>query len=69
MEGPEIALHLVAETSLDHYHLFHAIRADLLRRLGRHAEARTAYDAAIALTENVAERTFLESRRNELAGR
>ena len=66
VDGPDIALDLVAETGLDHYHLFHAIRADLLRRLGRDAEAVAAYDVAIALTENSAERTFLETRRAEL---
>ena len=51
---------------LDEYHLFHAIRADLLRRLGRAADAARAYDAAIARTENAAERDFLEGRRQAL---
>src|SRR5205814_383620 len=50
------------------YHLFHSTRADLLRRLGRTAEAAQAYDAALALTENAAERAFLEQRRAEVAG-
>ena len=45
---------------------FHAIRADLLRRLGRKTEAAAAYGAAIALTENAAERAFLERRRTRL---
>ena len=49
------------------YYLFHAIRADLLRRLGRPAEAAAAYEAAIALTANAAERTFLERRRDALS--
>ena len=66
VDGPDVALDLVAETGLDHYHLFHAIRADLLRRLGRDAEAVAAYDVAIALTENSAERGFLQMRRAEL---
>ena len=66
VDGPDVALDLVAETGLDHYHLFHAIRADLLRRLGRDAEAVAAYDVAIALTENSAERDFLQMRRAEL---
>ena len=44
-------------------YLFHAIRADLLRRLGRNAEAALAYDAAIARSENAAEREFLQRRR------
>ena len=66
VEGPEAALALVDELHLAGYHLFHAIRADLLRRLGRDAEAATAYEAAIELTENAAERAFLERNRSEL---
>ena len=50
------ALALVDALDLAGYHLFHAVRADLLRRLGRDAEAAAAYDAAIALTDNDAER-------------
>jgi RNA polymerase sigma-70 factor, ECF subfamily len=67
VEGPEAALALVDELDLDGYHLFHAIRADLLRRLGRGPEAALAYDAAIALAGNAAERAFLEERRRDLA--
>jgi RNA polymerase sigma-70 factor, ECF subfamily len=67
VEGPEAALALVDELDLDGYHLFHAIRADLLRRLGRDPEAALAYDAAIALAGNAAERAFLEERRRGLA--
>jgi hypothetical protein len=52
---------------LNGYHLFHAIRADLLRRIGRNAEAAAAYDAAIARCENTAERDFLRRRRQALA--
>jgi RNA polymerase sigma-70 factor, ECF subfamily len=63
VEGPEAALILVDDLDLGDYGLFHAIRADLLRRLGRTAEAARAYDAAIARTENAAERAFLERRR------
>jgi RNA polymerase sigma-70 factor, ECF subfamily len=66
VEGPEAALALVDELDLHGYHLFHAIRADLLRRLGREAEAASAYEAAIGLTENAAERAFLERNRSEL---
>ncbi len=44
------------------YYLFYAIRADLLRRLGRDAEAASAYEAALARTENAAERAFLRRR-------
>jgi RNA polymerase sigma-70 factor (ECF subfamily) len=59
IDGPEAALALVDELDLDSYHLFHAIRADLLRRLGRDAAAAAAYDEAIARTDNAAERAFL----------
>ena len=61
--GPADALALVDDLALDRYHLFHAIRADLLRRLGRSAEAAAAYDAAIARTENAAERDLLQRNR------
>ena len=66
--GPEAALILVDGLDLDGYYLFHAIRADLLRRLGRDAEAALAYDAAIARTENLAEREFLQHSRRALGG-
>ena len=59
VEGPHAALTLVDGLDLDRYHVFHAIRADLLRRLGRKAEAAAAYEAAIARSENAAEREFL----------
>jgi len=67
VEGPDAALALINRLDLNDYRLFHAIRADLLRRLGRTAEASRAYTAAIALSENVAERDFLESRRRALS--
>jgi RNA polymerase sigma-70 factor (ECF subfamily) len=63
VEGPEAALALVEGLDLDGYHVFHAVRADLLRRAGRGEEAVAAYDAALGLTGNAAERAFLESRR------
>jgi RNA polymerase sigma-70 factor, ECF subfamily len=68
VEGPEAALELVEELRpvLDRYRQLHAIRADLLRRLGRPAEAARAYEAAIALTENAVERQFLQLGRDEL---
>jgi RNA polymerase sigma-70 factor, ECF subfamily len=66
VEGPEAALALVDGLELDSYHLFHAIRADLLRRLGRDAEAAAAYEAAIARAGNAPERAFLERRRQAL---
>jgi RNA polymerase sigma-70 factor (ECF subfamily) len=59
VEGPRAALAIVDGLELESYYLYHAIRADLLRRLGRDVEAVEAYDAAIALSENAAEREFL----------
>ena len=67
VEGPAPALAAVDALDLAGYHLFHATRADLLRRLGREAEAARAYDAALALATNAAERRFLERRRAEVA--
>jgi len=64
--GPAPALALVDALKLDAYHLFHAIRADLLRRLDRPDDARDAYDRAMALTQNEAERTYLRRRREML---
>ncbi len=64
--GPGAALALVEGLDLANYHLFHAIRADLLRRLGRTAEATLAYTAAIERTENAAEREFLRRSRQAL---
>jgi RNA polymerase sigma-70 factor, ECF subfamily len=68
--GPEQGLALVEELAaggaLDGYHLFHATRADLLRRLGRNAEAAAAYRQALELTGNPAERSFLTRRLAEV---
>ncbi|MFF3306282.1 RNA polymerase sigma factor [Streptomyces sp. NPDC002952] len=68
-EGPGQGLALVAELEktgeLDGYHLLPATRADLLRRMGRTAEAARAYDEALELVENAAERRFLECRLRE----
>jgi RNA polymerase sigma-70 factor, ECF subfamily len=66
VEGPAPALALVEELRLDAYHPYHAVRADLLRRLGRTPEAVTAYDAAITRTENATERDFLRRTRDAL---
>ena len=66
LDGPQIALALVDRLPLAGYHAWHAARADLLRRLGRSAEARQAYDAAIAATNNTAERAYLSRKRGEL---
>jgi RNA polymerase sigma-70 factor (ECF subfamily) len=66
VEGPRAALTIVDGLDLRDYYLFHAVRADLLRRLGRDSEAAAAYNAAIARSENAAERAFLERRRDAL---
>jgi RNA polymerase sigma-70 factor, ECF subfamily len=70
LEGPEAGLarmdELAASGSLDGYHLFHAGRADLLRRLGRAAEAAAAYRRALELTANPVERGFLAGRLAEV---
>ncbi|HYY53668.1 MAG TPA: sigma-70 family RNA polymerase sigma factor [Myxococcales bacterium] len=66
--GPEKALPLVDELagSLGAYHLWHSTRADLLRRLGRHDEAKAAYRKAVELAQNEAERRYLARRLAEL---
>ena len=68
VHGPGPALDLADQLGLDGYHLFHATRADLLRRLGRRADAAEAYDAAIARAANNAERSFLARQRDSLQG-
>ena len=68
VEGPGAALTLVDRLDLHDYYLFHAIRADLLRRQGRDGEAALAYEAAIARAGNAAERDFLERRLGEVTG-
>jgi RNA polymerase sigma-70 factor (ECF subfamily) len=68
VEGPAAGLRLVDALDLGGYHLFHSVRADLLRRLGRDVEAGLAYEAAIAGAGNAAERAFLGRRRAELGG-
>lgn len=57
---------MVDSLGLSGYHPFHAVRADLLRRLDRHKEAAAAYEAALARTDNAAERAFLQGRRRSL---
>jgi RNA polymerase sigma-70 factor (ECF subfamily) len=66
VEGPAAGLTLVDALDLDGYHLYHAVRADLLRRLGRDEDAARAYDAAIARCGNEIERAFLTTRRRAL---
>jgi RNA polymerase sigma-70 factor (ECF subfamily) len=69
-DGPEAGLSLIdtilASGKLKNYHLAHAARADLCRRLGRVAEARTSYQQALSLTQQEPERRFLERRQREL---
>jgi RNA polymerase sigma-70 factor (ECF subfamily) len=71
-EGPEQGLALIdrpeVSTPLNGYSWLHAARADLLRRLGRGAEAGQAYARALALTDNRAERVYLEGRLVEVRG-
>jgi RNA polymerase sigma-70 factor, ECF subfamily len=59
VHGPAVALALVEELDLDSYYPFHATRADLLQRLGRHREAAAAYQRAAAMAPTDAEREFL----------
>ena len=67
-DGPDAGLRLLDPLAddLDRYHHFHAARADLLRRAGREPEAADAYDQALALVGNDAERRYLERRRAAL---
>ena len=62
VQGLNEALAVVDRLDLADYYLFHAIRADLLRRLGRNTEAKRAYEAALARSDNIAEKGFLERR-------
>jgi RNA polymerase sigma-70 factor (ECF subfamily) len=70
--GPEAGLRLLDELArggkLSGYHLLPAARADLLRRLGRNAEAAAAYAEALRLTRNLSERRYLERRWHEVGG-
>jgi RNA polymerase sigma-70 factor (ECF subfamily) len=66
VSGPAAGLALVDELPLDSYHLFHAVRADLLARLGRPGEAADAYGAAVERTGNEAEQAFLRRARAAL---
>jgi RNA polymerase sigma-70 factor (ECF subfamily) len=69
-DGPAAGLALVdallARGDLTDYHLAHAARADLCRRLGKTAQARTSYQRAVALARQEPERRFLERRLAEL---
>jgi RNA polymerase sigma-70 factor (ECF subfamily) len=65
-ESYERGLELMEDLPLDEYHLYHAARADLLRRLERRAEAAVAYRRALELTESEPERRFLSGRLREV---
>jgi RNA polymerase sigma-70 factor (ECF subfamily) len=66
LDGPDVALAIVDRLPLTSYHAWHATRAELLRRVGRSAEAREEYDAAIDATGNAAEQAYLARRRRQL---
>jgi RNA polymerase sigma-70 factor (ECF subfamily) len=68
VDGPQAGLALIDALAgdLDGYHLFHAARADLLRRIGSSAEAAKSYGQALALVTNESERRFLERRLHEV---
>ena len=69
-QGPQPALELIDELAasgeLDDYHLLHAARADMLRRLGNNEEAAESYESALKLVTNDSERRFLERRLREM---
>jgi RNA polymerase sigma-70 factor (ECF subfamily) len=71
-DGPQVGLNLIdailTRGELEDYHLAHAARADLCRRLGRTAEAKASYQRALRLARQEPERRFLEQRLRELAG-
>ena len=64
--GPEAGLAIVDDLDLDDYHYLHATRGDLLGRLGRPAESRAAYERALELVHDDAERRLLERRLAEI---
>jgi len=68
VSGPRAALALVDDLELEPYHLFHAVRADLLRRVGRDEDARAAYAEAIERAPSEAERALLATRVSSLSG-
>ncbi|GAA3533074.1 RNA polymerase sigma factor [Aeromicrobium panaciterrae] len=67
IDGPDVGLAIVEKLDLTGYHAWHVARAELLRRLGRSEESRTAYDAAIAATDNPAEVAYLIRRRGQVS--
>jgi RNA polymerase sigma-70 factor (ECF subfamily) len=69
VHGPAAALAVIEDLKMERYHMFHAIRADLLRRLERYADAAAAYEAALDRTDNAAERRFLTGRLAQVRAR
>jgi RNA polymerase sigma-70 factor (ECF subfamily) len=67
LEGANAGLHIVDGLALAQYHLFHAVRADLLHRAGLDADAAAAYQAALARCENARERDFLQRQYDAIA--
>ncbi len=65
--GPQAGLAILERLALEDFHYLHATRGELLRRLGRHAEAQAAYERALALVHDEAERRLLQRRLGELA--
>jgi RNA polymerase sigma-70 factor, ECF subfamily len=68
LDGPEVALAAIDRLAdkLAGYHVYHAVRADLLRRVGSSQQSRAAYDKAIELAGNTAETAYLTRRRDQL---
>ncbi len=69
LDGPQVALTQVDSLPLESYHAFHATRADLLRRLGHSKQSYAAYNRAIELAGNTAEKAYLTRRRDQLSDR
>jgi RNA polymerase sigma-70 factor (ECF subfamily) len=66
IDGPAAGLAILDHLDLDHYRYYHSTRADLLRRVGRHSDARAAYQRALGLAQTEAEQDFLRNRLTEL---
>ena len=69
IHGPDAGLAILDNLELDHYRYFHSTHADLLRRAGRHSDARAAYQRALDLAQTEPERRFLRDRLAELKPR
>jgi RNA polymerase sigma-70 factor (ECF subfamily) len=67
VEGPEAGLAILDALELEHYRYFHSTRAELLRRAGRLADAREAYERALDLAQTDPERRLLQGRLAKLA--